>query len=107
MGRSPGGIVPVIENVSCLSNKKINLIADTGYVMNEKNEIRKQLENKQITLVTSYRKNQKKQNTDDEKKKLKKRCRIEHLFARIKKFNRVHVRKDRYMINYMGLPGRF
>jgi Transposase DDE domain len=94
------GIEPVLENTAIPESKKINLIGDAGYIINEKNK--KKLAEKNVTLITPYRRNQKKQNTTSEKRKLKKRSSIERKFRSVKQYNRIHVRKDRYMNNYMG-----
>jgi len=42
------------------------------------------------------------QNTDEETLMLKKRYKIENLFAKIKVFNRVHIRRDKLIASYMG-----
>ena len=41
-------------------------------------------------------------NTPDEKLKLKNRYKIENLFARIKQFNRIQVRRDKKIVSFMG-----
>jgi transposase len=55
-----------------------------------------------INLITAKRKNQHKKNTAGEKLILKKRYLIENVFAKIKKFNRIHVRRDKLIVTYMG-----
>ena len=64
--------------------------------------------------ITVKRKNQKEQNTEDNKAKLKNRYsplgvyvpegnyKIENLFAKIKVFNRIHVRRDKLIVSFMG-----
>lgn len=94
------GIIPVMNDVKELNGKKVNIIGDKGYIVND--EFKKKLAGDNINIITPYRKNQDKTNTSEEKDKLKKRCKVEHLFAKIKRYNRVHVRKDRKMINYLG-----
>ena len=80
-------------------DKSIILLADTGYLSeNKKNELAK----KNVTLTTPYRKNQKKKNTDNEKKELKCRYKVENCIGRIKAYNRVHVRRDQKIMTYMG-----
>lgn len=95
------GIIPVLENCGIPENKKRIVTGDMGYIVNE--ESNKILLEKGIKLITPYRKNQKKQNTVAEKRKLKKRSAIERRICSVKhNNNRIHVRKDRHMINYMG-----
>ncbi len=52
--------------------------------------------------ITVKRKNQKVQNTESNKVKLKNRYKIENLFAKIKVFNRIHVRRDKLIASFMG-----
>ena len=80
--------------------KLIELIGDKGYIINENSQ--NLLKNLNTTMITPTRKNQKKQNTDDEKNKLKKRYKVENTIATIKRYNRIHIRRDKLMINYMG-----
>lgn len=94
------GIIPVLENSGISKKVKINLIGDKGYIIKE--ESVKILLKRNVKMITPYRKNQKKQNTAEEKIKLKKRSAVERKFSSVKRYNRVHVRKDRYMVNYMG-----
>lgn len=94
------GIIPVLESCGIPENKKKIIIGDAGYIVND--ETKQILAKKNVTMITPYRKNQKKVNTLAEKKKLKKRNVIERKINLMKRNNRVHVRKDRYMINYMG-----
>jgi hypothetical protein len=64
---------------------------------------RNELQQRNVITVTPYRRNQNKTNTIQEKNKLKKRSCIERKFSEVKhNNNRIHVRKDRNMINYMG-----
>jgi transposase len=58
--------------------------------------------NKKIKLVTPKRKNQHILNTKEELEKLEKRSSIECWFAKIKRFNRIHVRRDKNINTYMG-----
>lgn len=94
------GIMPALETCGIPRETKINLIGDKGYIMNENGK--KALLERNVTLITSYRTNQKKRNTPSEKEKLKQRGSIERKFRSVKQNNRVHVRKDRNMVNYIG-----
>jgi hypothetical protein len=77
---------------------KVNLIGDKGYISQEKFK----LGHKKIPIITPKRKNQKIQNTDIEKELLKDRHKIENLFASLKVFNRIAMRKDKKIKNYMS-----
>ena len=77
---------------------KVNLIGDKGYISQEKFK----LGHKKISIITPKRKNQKIQNTKIEKELLKDRYKIENLFAHIKTFNRIYLRKDKKIKNYMS-----
>ena len=77
---------------------KVNLIGDKGYITQEKFK----LGHKKIPIITPKRKNQKIQNTNIEKELLKDRYKIENFFAHIKTFNRIYLRKDKKIKNYMN-----
>lgn len=94
------GIVPVLEGSGIPKNVKINIIGDKGYIVND--NMKKILSKRNTCIITPYRNNQKKKNTEDENKKLKKRSGIERKFSSIKSCSRIHVRKDKKMVNYMG-----
>jgi hypothetical protein len=66
-------------------NIKYNLGGDKGFVFNSKNIPCN------VNLIFVKRKNQIAQNTAEETHILKKRYKIENLFAKIKVFNRVHI----------------
>ena len=53
-------------------------------------------------MVTSYRKNQKKINTKNEKKLLTHRYKVEHIFAYIKEYGRLIIRQDKLIKTFMG-----
>jgi hypothetical protein len=96
------GIVPALNDLKINKKKiKISLCADKGYISGEemKNDL---INNHNTTLITPYRKNQKKQNTEDEKQKLKTRSKVENAIAKLKKCNRVHVRRDKLLRTYMS-----
>lgn len=95
------GIDSVFENCGLSKDRKKNLIGDGGYIMNDADK--KRLLDRNINMITPYRKNQKKINTATEKTKLKGRSAIERSFASVKhNNNRIHVRKDRLLVNYLG-----
>ena len=90
------GIIPAIELIK--TDKKYNLIGDSGYIINpDKINVYKH-----VTLITYKKKNQKIQNNSNAKLKLAKRYKVENLFAKIKIFNRIHVRRDKKLITYLG-----
>jgi hypothetical protein len=78
--------------------KKINLIGDKGYISRNKFKLGK----KMLPIITPKRINQKIQATSQEKILLKDRYKIENLFAILKNSNRINVRKDKNIKNYMG-----
>jgi transposase len=80
------------------SYRRINLCGDKGYAM-KKIDRDALLENK-IKMVVPARKNQKKRTTNWEKKILKKRYNIEHVFQSLKRYNRISVRRDRTINSY-------
>jgi len=93
------GIIPIIESLQ--TDKKIILTGDTGYVINDNKKT--ELNDKYNTkLITSYRRNQKKKNTEEEKKILKSRPKVENAISKLKRFNRIHVRRDKLMASFMG-----
>lgn len=97
------GIIPTLKDIDVLKRKHINLIGDKGYIADE--ETKKRLctdTGMKVKLITPYRKNQKKKNTVVDKKKLRTRSTIERKIRTAKQYNRIHVRKDQKVINYMG-----
>ena len=77
-------------------NIKYNLIGDKGFIFDTKNIP------SNVNLIAVKRKNQIVQNTLEETLVLKKRYKIENLFAKIKVFNRVHIRRDKLTASYIG-----
>jgi transposase len=94
------GVQPTLNNIPVIFKKYINikLIGDKGYVTPKKFN----MGNRKIGIIYPKRKNQKKKNTIIEKRVLKKRHKIENVFASIKKYSRINVRKDRKIIHYMS-----
>ena len=94
--------VPVIQDLrKNISNDiKINLYGDKGYVMSKVNK-KNLLKKNNVKLVNVKRSNQKKKNTKKEERVLKRRYKVENMFARIIQYNRVHVR-DKTLACYMG-----
>ena len=78
-------------------NVSINLIGDKGYV--DENH---KFKNKTTRLIAPKKKNQHVKNTFIEKELLEDRFKIENCNAFIKKYDRVMVRKDKLLINFMG-----
>ena len=76
----------------------VKLIGDKGYVTNEEFKVF----GKKIKMIYPKRKNQKKRNTKKEKKVLSKRHKIENFFASLKKYNRIVLRRDHKIDNYMS-----
>ena len=94
------GVQPTLNNIPVTFKKYINvkLIGDKGYITPKKFNIG----DRKIGIIYPKRKNQKKKNTVIEKRELKKRHKIENVFASIKKYSRINVRKDRKIIHYMS-----
>jgi hypothetical protein len=89
-------IIPAINDI----NKKYgdvnyNLLGDAGFIINKDNVP------SHVNLITVKRKNQKEQNTEENKSKLKNRYKIENLFAKIKAFNRIHIRRDKLIVSLL------
>ena len=87
-------ILPSIKKIN--TDKPYNLIGDAGFVYN------KSLLPSNVNLIYATRSNQHKKNTPDDKLKLKNRYKIENLFAKIKQFNRIHIRRDKNIAPFMG-----
>ena len=98
------GVKPIIKIIG-KKDKPIKLIGDKGYLINsdDKKEIKKMNVDMIARLLRQpKRKNQKKRNTKEELICLKERYKIENMIAKIKVFNRVHVRRDKLLCTYMG-----
>ena len=93
------GVLPSINMIG-EKDKPINLIGDKGYLLNK--NMKDQLNRLNVKMIAPTRKNQKKKNTKKEKRKLKKRYKVENMIAKIKKFSRIHVRKDKKLSTFMG-----
>ena len=76
----------------------ITLTGDLGYLTSTKYK----LNNKNISLITPKRKNQKKKNTKIEHIKLCSRYKIENCFGLIKQYERIIIRKDRKIKTFMS-----
>jgi hypothetical protein len=88
----------IIKDISVNIKKKSILVGDKGYI--SKRRVYKANKNK-IKIVSEYRKNQKKENTVEEIKLLKKRTIIENLFATIKNsYKRTRFIYDRNINHY-------
>ena len=80
-------------------NNITKLCGDKGYISKNKFKLNN---NKRIKLITPKKKNQITPNTKREIKIIKKRESVERSLAAIKKYNRIVVRKDKNIENYMG-----
>ena len=96
-------VVPVVEDLrqTVPDNIKINLYGDKGYAMLKKDKA-KLLRKHNTRLVNVNKSNQKKKNMKKDERKLNHRYKVENMFARIKAYNRVHVRRDKTLACYMG-----
>ena len=93
------GIELVVDSLNKPEIKK-EITGDKGYIINEA-KIAK-LKEKNVTIIAPKRKNQNTVNTLTEKEKLKGRYKVENMLCKIKVFQRVHVRQDKKLKNYMG-----
>lgn len=83
-------------------NKPINLIADKGY-MTKRSDKLELLRNYKIKLIVPKKKNQKNIRISKlMRSKLKVRNKVENCIQSIKRFNRIMVRKDRKICNFLG-----
>jgi hypothetical protein len=79
----------------------VNLIGDRGYITSEKFNVM----DRRLPIITPKRRNQKnKIITDKEKLLLLERYKIENVFALVNKNNRVMVRRDKNINNYVYRP---
>ena len=95
--------ITVIDSLKPLNiRRRVNLIADKGYVMNRH---KKQILLKQykVRLIVPKKKNQKKVRLSAfAKSKLRIRNVVENCIRTLKAYNRIMVRKDRLLINFMS-----
>ena len=88
-----------LDNISINTNDiDVNLIGDRGYVTTTIFSI----SDKPIHIITPKRSNQKTQNTLVEKQLLKKRSIVENFFCDLKKHERICLRKDHLIKNYLS-----
>ncbi len=85
--------------INKMSYKKINICGDKGYI---NRELKNNLINKKINLITPYKKNQKKTNNTYEKKILMNRYHVEHMNNIVKRHSRISERKDHFVKTYMS-----
>ena len=94
------GVQDALDSINIKIPKyvKCNVIGDKGYISSNKFFIGTH----SINLTTPKRKNQKIKTSKPAKKKLKERYKIENLFATIKANERINVRHERKLINYLS-----
>ena len=84
-----------------LKFKKLYLVGDKGYARNMK--AKQHLKTKYKTeLIYPHLKNQKSKTPANSKKLLKKRYVIENVFAKLKRYDRICMRKDKLVSTYKG-----
>lgn len=93
----------VNQSVKSLNlNKPINLIADKGYVTKRSDKL-DLLKKYKIKLIVPKKKNQKNIRISKfMRSKLKVRNKVENCIQSIKRFNRIMVRRDRKLCNFLG-----
>jgi len=88
-----------IDNIKTkFINDDISLTGDLGYLSSKKYK----LNNKNISLITPKRKNQKNKNSEIERSKLCSRYKIENCFCLIKQYERIIIRKDKKINSFMS-----
>lgn len=80
-------------------DKIIKLCGDKGYISRKRFRLNN---NRRIKIISPKRKNQRTRNTSKEKELLKKRRIVEITLAKLKKYNRVVIRRDKLIDTYMG-----
>jgi hypothetical protein len=78
--------------------KNVKLVGDKGYISKNKYNIF----DKTVKIITPIRKNEKRKNTKKEIDLLDKRHKVENIFASLKASDRIYVRKDKKIKNYMS-----
>jgi len=94
------GIQTTLDSL-CLAIPKYvacNVIGDKGYISKTKYTLGRRI----VNLITPKRKNQKDKTSNYDKKQLKDRYKIENVFASIKANNRVNVRHETKLNNYLS-----
>ena len=80
---------------------RINLIGDKGYHVRQ--EVKEELRKRKIRLIVPRKKNQKKRCLrSKDRELLKERNKIENVIKMLKSINRISVRKDKRISNYLG-----
>lgn len=79
--------------------RNTNIIADKGYIINKETQKKLYNENK-IKIITPKRKNSKNNTTLKEKKLLKDRYKIEHVFKSLDNYRRILYIRDKKIINH-------
>ncbi|VBB18702.1 hypothetical protein YASMINEVIRUS_1234 [Yasminevirus sp. GU-2018] len=80
---------------------RVNLIGDKGYHVRK--EVKEALRKRRIRLIVPRRKNQKKRYLrSKDRELLKERNKIENVIKMLKSINRISVRKDKRISNYLG-----
>jgi len=84
-----------------LKYKNLYLVGDKGYALN-KTDKDKLLIDKNVILVYPHKKNQKEKTPKKHKVYLNKRYVIENVYSKLKRYNRICIRKDKLDTTYLG-----
>lgn len=87
--------------INSKKSKKIHLIGDIGYMRTKKDK-EKILKNYNVEIIHPQKKNQKDKTSEKNKKLLKERYVIENIFCKLKKFDRICMRKDKLTSTFKG-----
>ena len=95
-------VLPTVEMVSPdIRQPKMEIFGDKGYMLNQTSK--KVLKTKGVTVVTPPRKNAiDKVRTKRQTRLLRKRYGIENCFSYLKNYNRICIRRDKSIKNYLG-----
>jgi hypothetical protein len=96
-------VIPTIDKllIDQLKCKQFKLVGDKGYATSEENKIILDAI-KNTDIIYPHRRNQKNKTPIEHKKILKKRYIIENVFAGLKHFDRICMRKDRLETTFIG-----
>lgn len=94
-------IQETLDNICVNINKPICIVGDKGY-LNRKNKYTYGNNKNKVKVFTPHRKNMIEKTPEINKKKLKKRYVIEHIFKDLKKYNRIYLRKEKEIKHYMS-----
>ena len=85
--------------INLKSTNTAKICGDKGYITTQTFKLNNK---KEVKIIAPKRENQKSKNTAEDEELLKERSKIERCFAPLKKYNRVCIRRDQNIANYMN-----